>query len=139
MAYVSFQRSSGPWRERLLAELKCTNNVSDHAAGIHQSSLKKVTVPAASPCARMLADRCRSQTRLYHVHPALYSALDIYRSRAVVDGFACQCIHNFNRVAAVLTPSSPTGPRACVLPVLTPTSVPKPYLNPSANLVLALT
>lgn len=34
-------------------------------------------------------------------------------------------------------PSSPTGPRACVLPVEIPTSVPKPYLNPSANLVEA--
>lgn len=38
-----------------------------------------------------------------------------------------------------LTPSSPTGPRACVLPVETPTSVPNPYRNPSANRVLALT
>lgn len=37
------------------------------------------------------------------------------------------------------TPSSPTGPRACVLPVETPTSVPNPYLNPSAKRVLALT
>lgn len=34
-------------------------------------------------------------------------------------------------------PSNPTGPLACVLPVEIPTSVPKPYLNPSANLVLA--
>lgn len=39
----------------------------------------------------------------------------------------------------VRTPSNPTGPLACVLPVLTPTSVPNPYLNPSANLVLAFT
>jgi hypothetical protein len=39
----------------------------------------------------------------------------------------------------VTKPSSPTGPLACILPVLIPTSVPNPYLNPSANRVLALT
>lgn len=44
-----------------------------------------------------------------------------------------------DRCRTELTPSSPTGPRACVLPVLTPTSVPKPYRKPSAKRVLALT
>ena len=37
------------------------------------------------------------------------------------------------------SPSSPTGPLACVFPVEIPTSVPNPYLNPSANRVLAFT
>lgn len=36
-------------------------------------------------------------------------------------------------------PSSPTGPRACVLPVEIPTSVPSPYRVPSAKRVEALT
>jgi hypothetical protein len=37
----------------------------------------------------------------------------------------------------IQSPSNPTGPLACVFPVLIPTSVPNPYLNPSLNLVLA--
>ena len=35
-------------------------------------------------------------------------------------------------------PSSPTGPRAWTLFVEMPTSAPRPYLKPSANLVEAL-
>src|SRR3989338_2345018 len=35
------------------------------------------------------------------------------------------------------SPSSPTGPLACIFEVLIPTSAPFPYLNPSANLVEA--
>lgn len=39
----------------------------------------------------------------------------------------------------VTRPSKPTGPRAWILPVLIPTSVPNPYRNPSAKRVLAFT
>ena len=39
----------------------------------------------------------------------------------------------------VTNPSNPTGPLACIFPVLIPTSVPNPYRNPSANRELAFT
>ena len=38
----------------------------------------------------------------------------------------------------VNSPSTPTGPRAWILPVEIPTSAPRPSLNPSANLELVL-
>ena len=38
----------------------------------------------------------------------------------------------------VSNPSTPTGPRAWILPVLIPTSAPSPNRKPSENLVLAL-
>ena len=38
-----------------------------------------------------------------------------------------------------VSPSSPTGPRACSLSVLIPISAPSPYSKPSAKRVEALT
>ena len=38
---------------------------------------------------------------------------------------------------SLVSPSNPTGPRACNLSVDIPTSAPRPYSKPSANLVIA--
>ncbi|KAF5355347.1 hypothetical protein D9758_006097 [Tetrapyrgos nigripes] len=50
-----------------------------------------------------------------------------------------QMARKLPRFFYVTNPSRPTGPRACILPVLIPTSVPNPYLKPSAKRVLAFT